>query len=74
MSDTSQREWRFYLDDMIDFAGKVLVYTDGLDQAGFVASGLTYDASWIQTPRPSFRPASAYVTLGLGLSLAVVIR
>lgn len=45
MSDASKREWRFYLDDMIDFAGKVLVYTDGLDQAGFVASGLTYDAT-----------------------------
>jgi|GEM_PF-6679102 len=37
MSDAHQREWRFYLDDMIDFAGKVLAYTDGLDQAGFVA-------------------------------------
>jgi len=45
MSDASQREWSFYLDDMIDFAGKVLVYTHGLDQAGFVASGLTYDAT-----------------------------
>lgn len=45
MSDTGQREWRFFLDDMIDFAGKVLVYTDGHDQAGFVASGLTYDAT-----------------------------
>jgi uncharacterized protein with HEPN domain len=45
MSDASQREWRFYLDDIIDFAGKVLAYTDGLDQAGFVASGLTYDAT-----------------------------
>ncbi len=45
MSDPSQRGWRFYLDDMIDFAGKVLAYTDGLDQAGFVASRLTYDAS-----------------------------
>jgi len=40
MSDTSQREWRFYLDDMINFAEKVLAYTDGLDQAGFVANGL----------------------------------
>lgn len=30
---------------MIDFAGKVLAYTDGLDQAGFVAGGLTYDAT-----------------------------
>lgn len=45
MSDASQREWRFYLDDMIDFAGKVLTYTDGFDQAAFVASGLTYDAT-----------------------------
>lgn len=45
MSDASKREWRFYLDDMIDFAGKGLVYTDGLDQAGFVASGITYDAT-----------------------------
>lgn len=45
MSDFSRREWRFYLDDMIDFAGKVLNYTDGFDQAGFVTSGLTYDAT-----------------------------
>ncbi|RMH22301.1 MAG: DUF86 domain-containing protein [Gammaproteobacteria bacterium] len=45
MSDTGQREWRFYLDDMIDFVGKVLAYTDGLDQVGFVASGLVYDAT-----------------------------
>lgn len=45
MSDASQREWCFYLDDMIDFAGKVLAYTDGLDQADFVASSLTYDAT-----------------------------
>jgi len=45
MSDTSQREWRFYLDDMINFAEKVLAYTDGLDQASFVANGLIYDAT-----------------------------
>lgn len=45
MSDSSQREWRFYLDDMVDFAEKVLAYTHGLDQNGFVASGLTYDAT-----------------------------
>ena len=30
---------------MIEFTGKVLAYTDGLNQAGFVASGLTYDAT-----------------------------
>lgn len=45
MSEPSKREWRFYLDDMIGFAGKVLAYTDGLDQDGFVASDLTYDAT-----------------------------
>ena len=45
MSDASQREWRFYLDDMIDFVGKVLAYTEGLDQIGFVANGLNYDAT-----------------------------
>jgi uncharacterized protein with HEPN domain len=41
----SEREWRFYLQDMIGFAEKVLVYTEGLDQAAFVASGLNYDAT-----------------------------
>ncbi|MDR4517619.1 MAG: DUF86 domain-containing protein [Nitrosomonas sp.] len=45
MSDTSKREWRFYLDDMIEFAEKILTYTDGLDQSDFVTSGLTYDAT-----------------------------
>ena len=45
MSDHNQREWLFYLDDMIYFAGKVLAYTDGLDQASFVAHGLTFDAT-----------------------------
>ncbi len=45
MSDSSVREWCFYLDDMIGFVEKVLGYTDGLDQAGFVASGITYDAT-----------------------------
>lgn len=45
MSDAAEREWRFYIDDMITFAHKVVAYTDGLDQAGFVASGLNYDAT-----------------------------
>ena len=30
MSDTPQREWRFYLNDMIGFAEKVIAYADGL--------------------------------------------
>lgn len=45
MSDNAAREWRFYLDDMIGFAEKIIAYTGGLDQAGFVASGLNYDAN-----------------------------
>lgn len=45
MSDSAQREWRFYLDDMISFAEKVVAYTNRLDQAAFVASSLNYDAT-----------------------------
>jgi uncharacterized protein with HEPN domain len=45
MSEYAAREWRFYLDVMIGFAEKVIAYTDGLDQAGFVVSGLSYDAT-----------------------------
>ena len=45
MSDDFQREWHFYLNDMIEFAEKVLTYTKGLDQAGFLESELTYDAT-----------------------------
>lgn len=44
MSD-GVREWRFYIDDMIAFAEKVLAYTAGLDQAAFVANTLVYDAT-----------------------------
>jgi uncharacterized protein with HEPN domain len=32
MFESGQREWRFYLDDMIAFAEKVLVYCNGLAQ------------------------------------------
>lgn len=39
------REWRFYVNDMIAFAEKVLIYTDSLDQTQFVTSGLNYDAT-----------------------------
>ncbi len=45
MSEPMEREWRFYLDDMISFAEKALSYTDGFDQQRFVASGLNYDAT-----------------------------
>ncbi len=45
MSEMLQREWRFYLKDMIGFANKVLSYTSGLDQQAFIAHELNYDAS-----------------------------
>ena len=45
MSDPTSREWRFYIDDMIAFAEKVIAYTDGLDQERLVARGLNYDAT-----------------------------
>ena len=45
MSDSVQREGRFYFDDMIGFAEKVIAYTHGLDRDGFISSGLNYDAT-----------------------------
>lgn len=45
MYEPLQREWRFYVTDMISFAEKVVAYTDGLDQERFVSSGLNYDAT-----------------------------
>jgi uncharacterized protein with HEPN domain len=45
MSELVVREWRFYLDDMIGFAEKVLGYTEGFDQQRFIDSGLNYDAT-----------------------------
>lgn len=45
MSEPLEREWRFYVADMIAFAEKVVVYTEGMDQEKFVASGLNYDAT-----------------------------
>jgi uncharacterized protein with HEPN domain len=47
MSDIAHgdREWRFYVDDMIGFAEKVLAYTSGLAQSSFVADQRTYDAT-----------------------------
>lgn len=59
MSDDFQREWHFYLNDMIEFAEKVLTYTKGLDQAGFLENELTYDDTlWsiIQDDVPELLP------------------
>ncbi len=45
MSEPAKREWRFYLNDMTDFASKVLSYTEGMEQDEFAESALTYDAT-----------------------------
>ena len=47
MSDANHeaRGWRFYVQDMIEFSERVLSYTNGLDQATFIADGRTYDAT-----------------------------
>lgn len=39
------RNWRFYIKDMIQFAERVLSYTEGLDIASFVADSRVYDAT-----------------------------
>ena len=42
--DRTPREWRFYVQDMIGFAEKVMSYTEGLDQKTLVGDALRYDA------------------------------
>ena len=44
-ADREQREWRLYVNDMIEFAEKVQSFTDGMDQDTFVSDALTYDAT-----------------------------
>ena len=45
MSERPARAWHFYVDDMLAFAGNVLRFTGGLDQAAFEASALHRDAT-----------------------------
>jgi len=47
MSDTGRdkREWRFYLEDMIEFSLKVQSYTEGMSQTVFIENTVTYDAT-----------------------------
>ena len=44
-ADREARDWWFYVQDMIEFSQKVLSYTNGLDQATFIADDRTYDAT-----------------------------
>jgi len=45
MSNSANRDWRLYIDDMIAFSENVINYTEGFDQESFVSSGLNYDAT-----------------------------
>ena len=40
----SEREWRFFVEDMLRFAEKVWTYSEGLDRQEFEANSLKYDA------------------------------
>lgn len=39
------REWHFYVEDMVAFCDKVLLYTQGLERATFPADPMRYDAT-----------------------------
>ena len=41
----SERAWNLYINDMLEFSRRVMLYTDGFGQERFVASGLNYDAT-----------------------------
>ena len=41
----SDREWYFYLNDMISFAENVVTYCEDLDLETFEQTGLNYDAT-----------------------------
>jgi len=46
MSDAPlQREWRLYVEDMVSFCDKVIVYTQGLDRVSFAVDEMRYDAT-----------------------------
>ena len=41
----SQREWRFYISDMIGFCERILAFTQGTGRAEFPADAMRYDAT-----------------------------
>lgn len=40
----SEREWRFYLDDMLRFTEKVRTYSESIDRGALEQDELKYDA------------------------------
>jgi uncharacterized protein with HEPN domain len=43
--DSTNREWRFYIDDMIGFCERVLSFTQGIRREDFVTEPMRYDAT-----------------------------
>ena len=43
--DEVTRDWRMYVQDMVEFGERVVSYASDLDRDAFVADGLTYDAT-----------------------------
>ena len=43
------RNWRLYVEDMIEFAERVMAYTKGLNQDAFADDSLTCDATYAQS-------------------------
>ena len=41
----SEREWHFYVQDMLGFVENVTVYSDSLTLKEFESTGLNYDAT-----------------------------
>jgi uncharacterized protein with HEPN domain len=44
-SDQTDREWRFYVEDMIGFCERVQSFTSGVSREDFVAERMRYDAT-----------------------------
>ena len=46
MSDpVALRAWRLYVEDMVSFIDKALVYVQGIDRAAFPLDSMRYDAT-----------------------------
>ncbi len=45
MSEQTEREWRFYIEDMIGFCGRVVSFTQGISREDFVTEPMRYDAT-----------------------------
>jgi uncharacterized protein with HEPN domain len=44
-SDQTDREWRFYLEDMVGFCERIQSFTNGISKDDFVAEPMRYDAT-----------------------------